>query len=168
MYGFLMTNKQNISEEMSDFEKIECGIYCFFYNKLNKFESDKLFFETEHNIFLLDGVIFNKKALMNMYHKNWKHTFIDLYRSNGLNFIDILRGSFSGIIYDKKAHSIEGFTNHSGEHPIYYCENGGELTVFSNIMLLKEAGWKYNIKPDIDSCIELLSVGGGIARKDTI
>lgn len=159
MYGFALTKKKNLSLIPKEYQIIDFQDYTFVYHPLEKFKDDKLFTEYHSCVCLLDGVIFNKKELKKQSGKNWQDTYFDLYLS-GDKYIDTLRGSFCGVSVNKKENRVEAFTNQSGEHTIYYYIENKDITVFSNILFLKELGWKRRIEPDEKGCSEILGVGG--------
>ena len=75
---------------------------CFVcYNHMvSKFECDKLFVDTEDYLLILDGVIVNKQQLNRA--DTWFDSLIQLYCKKGETFFDELRGTFGGVLYDKK------------------------------------------------------------------
>lgn len=54
-------------------------------NLINKFDDDKLFFETSQFLVVLDGIILNKKDLQGDGY--WKDVFIALYQQYGEQLI---------------------------------------------------------------------------------
>jgi len=101
---------------------------------LPKFLNDKVFFETEKKIFILEGVIFNINELIIEYkQKNWKATLIAMSNKNEDSFFNEFRGSFSGFYYDKITKKSIIFTDHIGDKPIYYYVRKGELIFSSEI-----------------------------------
>ncbi len=159
MFGFVFTKKENIDIDSNNYQRFESGDYVCLYNPLNRFENDKLFFEDEKKIYLLDGVVFNKHKFEMDYNEEWSCAYKSLVESN-VDFMDSLRGSFCGLIVDKESGNVEAFTNHSGEHTVYYTSDETGVSIFSNILFLKECGYKLPIEPDSEGCLELLSVGG--------
>lgn len=96
---------------------------------LHKFERDKLFAENENFIILLDGVILNRIELITQYHRvmddsQWLNTIIQLYRERGDEFFSVLRGSYSGALYDKSADKWIIFCDHVGSKYTYYAKVG--------------------------------------------
>src|SRR5690606_34974394 len=61
---------------------------------LNKFMDDKLFVETNDLIIVIEGVILNKRKLLEIYkHNSWEELVYILYK-NDKNFFKEFRGSF--------------------------------------------------------------------------
>lgn len=94
------------------------------WNVLDKFFNDKLFFENEEYIMVLDGIILNKRDLQNKYHEtNWQNLLIQLVSKDQLFFKE-LRGAFCGAYYDKKSKRWIAFTDQTGNHLLlYFCDN---------------------------------------------
>ena len=65
------------------------------YQTSLKFHKDKVNFENDDFYLLLDGVILNKKQLLeNSHFSNWAEYLLDSYRKNGKHFFKIMKGSF--------------------------------------------------------------------------
>ena len=107
--------------EMIQTEKAIC-----YKHMVPKFENDKVFVNTEDFILVLDGVVLNKKSLDT--EKNWFESIIKLYQLNGERFFESFRGSFGGLLYDKKEEKYIIFSDHVGSKFIYYSLNNGTLT----------------------------------------
>lgn len=86
-----------------------------------KFENDKIIFEDEKYIGLLDGVMLNLKCLLDKYKAENLQTLIKkMYITNGEKFFSEFRGNFSGCFYDKNKDMTLIFTNHFGDKTIFY------------------------------------------------
>lgn len=116
--------------------------YQIYVNVMNKFNKDTIFdFETE-NIQLLDGVILNKKELLETYHQSdWKNVF-ETISSQG-DFPNQLRGCFNGVLYNKEKKSITAFTNQIGDRTVYYYIDNEHLIISSNYNYMLDV-LKYN------------------------
>ena len=127
------------------------------YNPLPKFEKDKLFFEDEKKIVLLDGVIFNINELIST-GDNWQDYASKRIDSNPEAFINDLRGSFCGVFYFKETCKAIVFTNQSGEKSIYYQQSGEDFYISSHVQLFKDV---FECQLDIDdqSAYEMLLTG---------
>ena len=95
---------------------------------INKFMDDKLFFEDESIICIIEGVIFNRKVLAEKY-KSYKFDELikTLYKENGETFFTCFRGSFSGLLFDKNKKQLIIFTDHLGDKAIFYTQVGNQL-----------------------------------------
>lgn len=128
---------------------------------INKFMNDKLFFEKEEIILVLEGVILNKIDLLQKYKYNsWKDLVLALYKNNK-DFFKEFRGSFSGLIYDKKLDECIVFTDHLGTKHLYYYLENQSLFVSSEIsdIYFYFKGKNIDYQLDIDSAYNLLSYG---------
>lgn len=136
--------------------------YCFLYDRGNKFLNDKIVLNTEYYFIILDGVIFNKAELMEQFHeKNWESLVLTLFQKYGMQGIDKLRGSFNGIIIEKKEEKITAFVDQLGERPIFYYNGEDEVIIASNfnkiIDILKREKIQYT--PDKEAIKQLLYFG---------
>ncbi|PKD19465.1 hypothetical protein APR41_16015 [Salegentibacter salinarum] len=126
----------------------------------NKFLNDKVFYEDENCIILIEGVILNKKSLISSQKKKeWAKYIWSLYLERGNDFFKIFRGSFSGLVYDKKTLKWIIFTDHLGTKHIYYDSN---FKIISSVITDIYHYWKKNkLKPklDINAAYMLLSFG---------
>lgn len=163
MFGFVVTNsiKTNV-EKLGNAKKITFNSINFYYNPLPKFEGDKLFFEDDEKVVLLDGVIFNNRVLMDQYSCNdWQECFLKIYAESPENFMDKLRGSFCGVILRKKDETIFAFENQSGEKPIYYTNKRDFFVIAShnNLLLPIVESNGINVEPDVQGFKELTALG---------
>lgn len=100
----------------------------------SKFPEDKLCAENERYILLLDGVILNKRKLMDENScSDWFGYLIQLYESKGDVFFNVLRGSFCGILIDKLSQRTLLFTDHIGSKFLYYSQCG--VTLFCSTLI---------------------------------
>lgn len=128
----------------------------------SKFYKDTCRFEDENYLLLLDGVVLNKSDLLNEKLESWETTLIALYEQKGVDFYKVLRGSFSGFLYDKTQEIWIIFQDHIGSKTIYYSEVVTGVYMFSNQIteLYKQRkilGLKEEL--DINAAYMLLSYG---------
>lgn len=92
---------------------------------IRKFENDKLYSETDDYIVLLDGIILNRKELIELNNnQDWLGIVINLYKKKGDLFFESFRGSFAGAIYDKKNDKWIIFCDQIGSRFVYYSTIG--------------------------------------------
>lgn len=97
-----------------------------------KFQNDKVNFENDDFYILLDGIVLNKRHLLDIDNKsNWTEYLIELYKTQGNQFFKHLKGSYYGFLFDKKANKKIIFTDHISSKPMYFAEYGKRI-VFSN------------------------------------
>ena len=100
---------------------------------LNKFLLDKPFYDDDNYTILVDGVILNRKTIETKYssrgidiQRDKATTFDDAiiaaYTKNGETFFNEFRGSFTGVLYDKRKNVWLIYTDHIGEKQIFYAE----------------------------------------------
>lgn len=128
----------------------------------DKFLQDKIFDTTRAGeIYIIEGCVLNKKQLMLEHGKqSWLETLEDMKSGREDYFVDF-RGSFSGAHYSQKEDEWLFYTNHLGDHQVFYWNDNGKFIVTSDmnwlISSLKSAGIKYTL--DIHSIKSVLTYG---------
>lgn len=142
------------------------GIVCE-SNMVPKFENDKLFFVDHNFVVILDGVVLNKDELMKV-HKcdTWQKTILTLYAKNDA-FFNEFRGSFSGLIFEKKKKRLIVYSDHIGSKFIYYTQTSEGLFVTSMMpeiyKFLKANSLSLDL--DMESAYMLLTYGYMLGNK---
>lgn len=116
MYGFTINSgfsSNHPAERVISYQ----DNYCV-NNMIRKFEEDKVFFEDDDCIIILDGVVLNKKSFQ--YSDDWAATIKELYYKEGETFFKNLRGCFAGALFDKKQTKWIVFTDQLGQKFVYY------------------------------------------------
>lgn len=99
---------------------------------IKKFENDKVFFDSNDFLIILDGVIINKTKIQSTLNTaNWLECILQLYSTRGEQFFDVFRGSFSGVLRDKRLRKTIIFSDHIGTKILYYIQMGESLYVTS-------------------------------------
>lgn len=136
---------------------------CFQVNRftLNKFMNDKLFIEKQDVVLVIEGVVLNKKQLLQKYKEDsWGDLIYKLYKKNN-EFFKEFRGSFSGLVFDREKKESIVFTDHLGTKPLYYYNKNESLFVSSEISdlyeYLKQSNKHYSL--DVKAAYNLLSYG---------
>lgn len=155
------TNKYKyISDTVANRHFSEANYIC--YNKMvNKYDDDKIFFQNEDYLLVLDGVVLNKLDLININGgRDWKDVVINLYRQSDV-FFDVFRGSYSGLLYDKKKNKTIVFSDHIGTKFLYYIKLNDAIFVSSMMAemysFLQQNNIPYSLEQD--SAYLLLSYG---------
>ena len=163
MYGFYISNcpSQRGAAVLGEGKALSFGGIQFMYYPMPKFENDKLFYEDEEKILLLDGVIFNQRELMSGSSKSWQSVVEGLYQQDPETFFTALRGSFCGAVLEKRSGVLRAFTNHSGEKTVYYTVQGDQFVVASHNNILTEILRENHlpVTPDLEACKELVALG---------
>ena len=108
------------------------------HKTLNKFLNDKVFCDDEKYFFLLEGVILNDDELYMRYSVNdeLKSLLPYLYETEGETFWNVLRGSFSGVFYDKKNDILLVYTDHIGSKFVFYASINNTCYFSSDLKIL--------------------------------
>lgn len=163
MFGFVITNSTAYKGDgLTSARSFSYGDTTFFYSPLPKFENDKLFFEDEEKIAILDGVIYNKQELMCGYGcDSWQVCFDRIFAESPELFMNKLRGSFCGAILSKNKGTLMVFENQSGEKPIYYSVQKNFFVVAShnNLLLPLLKAENISTEADVQGCRELTALG---------
>ena len=134
-------------------------------DKKSKFCNDVLFFEYNKKIFLLEGVILNNNELKKEYKlDSWKETFIKIYEEDKVNFLNKLRGSFHGVIYDIENKKLGLFTDQLKSKNVYYILKEKEFIFSTNLQELASLNKEENIL-DEDAAYLLLTFGGTLEER---
>lgn len=148
MFGWNIILKKNKIKD-NNLASYEDEFLKIYYNPHFKFKEDKVFYIDDNYVIGLDGIIFNKKSLMEeAKESHWGKTILKLYQEKE-KFFDMLRGSFNGFIYEKKSKKIITYTNHLGDRPLfYYNQNDFKIITsdFNNMVeILKLNNFKYSL-----------------------
>ncbi|MXV37501.1 hypothetical protein GO491_02240 [Flavobacteriaceae bacterium Ap0902] len=112
-----------------------------------KFESDKIFKETERFIIGLDGVVLNKSQLVKS-DEEWLNFFL-----NNLNRLaeqlNKLRGVFHGFIYDKVQKELILFNDPTGNKNFFIYHKDGHLMFHHSDVKMIKFLKEHNLKPRI-------------------
>jgi len=95
---------------------------------LNKFVEDKPFVETECYAYALEGVVFEPTT-----------DLAALYEQYGETFMGQLRGSFSGVFYDKKKDLLLLFNDHVGDKLLFFYQDDLGVAFASDWRVLARA-----------------------------
>ena len=96
--------------------------YHFQQRTINKFLGDKLFLDTDAYLLIIDGVVLNNRALMEQYQAaSWQECVVAMYEQIGETFYLPWRGSFCGLLYDKRKDTWIIFTNHIGDKQLFWA-----------------------------------------------
>lgn len=148
MPGFFITNTEKVPE-LNNYDNTRCvkgelryEQWTVKWNTLDKFSADKVFFQDEDVILILDGVILNKSEILkNSGDLSWRDAVKKLYFESDTFFNDF-RGAFSGAVYDKNKERWIIFTDHIGnrlvlKYAVGSCVAfGSQLNYFSDWMKL--------------------------------
>lgn len=104
---------------------------------INKFLNDKVFVENDNYIALVEGVVLNSLDLAKEKNVGSLKDYIEIsLKNNVLDFYDNFRGSFCGYFINKKNNNALAFTNHTGDRPLFYYEDGEKYIIASNVKFI--------------------------------
>jgi asparagine synthase (glutamine-hydrolysing) len=124
----------------------------------NKFLNDKVFFENDKYIVITDGVLLNSTFLKEKYQKeSMFELFIEMYERCGETFFEQIRGSYSCVLYNKKADNWLIYTDHLGDKKVYYKNSHQGFFFGSRIYELMKI--LNGDQLDQESCLCMLTLG---------
>lgn len=177
MAGFtaIVCKKDFLPENMSFREKNKYGHESNFITKVitsdklkieqftnQKFLNDKTFQEDVKFIIGMEGVILNLKQLAEFTRKTNVFDIIkELYLIKGEDFINFLKGEFSGFIYSKTDDSWLIFTNPTGSKRLFYFQNDHYFIFASELRDISFLLYELDIpiQLDIQGAYSLLTYG---------
>ncbi|MBR1368267.1 hypothetical protein RJ53_01650 [Methanocalculus chunghsingensis] len=146
---------------------IDCSSYAhglFGRCSLDKFSNDKTFSNKEGKLICVDGITFNLQDLLHKYNAQSYGDLINLMEKKyGWQFVNRLRGNFSGYIHNETENTLLLFTDHIASKPVYYSfdKASGTLLFGSEIAPIiygmKKMGLSVTV--DQDGAYSLLSLG---------
>lgn len=139
----------------------ECENYIVQQLTNSKFLNDKIFEQNDAYFIGMEGVLLNFAELNQGADRSVFDLLASLYEKHGNDFVTMLRGDFSGFIYDKKADSWLIFTNQTGSKRIFVFENGDYLIFASELNRISALMRELNIPRQLhtDAAYSLLTSG---------
>lgn len=121
------------SSFLLEFDKHLNQIHSLDYTTTDKFKDDKIQVDSDELLFILDGVILNKRELMEASQfSDWTDFMLDAYSKNKETFFDQMRGSFWGIVVDKKSGDVLAYSDHIGSKQVFFASNEDSLVISTN------------------------------------
>lgn len=146
MYGFIGRISKNSDEaelycepHMGHSALIEnktvCGSFQIKQLTLDKFKNDKVFYESEDTVIVVEGVIYNFSELEDEYKLKDRGRLLEIMYMNlsVSDFADKLRGMFAMAIYDKKEKKLELVSDHISYKTVWYALVDGSLIFSTDI-----------------------------------
>jgi len=158
MPGFLVCNRQTEISLRDKFPEncISSRLkaprkYTVMSNTLNKFINDKAFFADKEYVYILEGVLLNKKELFKKYRADSIRELIKvMYERLGETFFSEFRGPFSGALFISSKHRWIVFTNQTGDAPVFYLSENGTFAFGSQVNYLLDLCRSLEIKLSFD------------------
>lgn len=175
MYGFYIYSGSQKSKDITRLfdahQLIEFGDFIFGYKSFSKFWDDKLFFENEQYVIGLDGVMLNKKSLINQYAADsFKSLIIKLFEQERTNFPNYLRGVFSGFVFEKENQKLFFFNDQVATKQVFYSKQDSELIIAPNLKFITDIRRALGLKNtlDIQAAYTMLSFGGMLENQTLV
>ena len=154
-YGYIGSTKLDISQNDNrnlERKSVVDSDFCIEVRKIKKFERDKIFYNDSKHFILTEGVIFNLNELKKEYQVDSYISLLkEMYRTYGDTFFKRIRGSFSGVFYDKINDIFLIYTNHIGDKAVFYSRLPcGNVIFGSEFGYIVEIFSKNNISYSLD------------------
>ncbi|MFR1758659.1 MAG: hypothetical protein ACLSX2_03080 [Christensenellaceae bacterium] len=141
MPGFYITNCSAPLSANAAFDSFCCisestqvDGYAIWRNTRNQFLDDKIFYQNDDYMIVMESIVLNKRALMENYRQtSFLDTIITMIDQNPVCFFDQLKGMFSGAVYFKKTMRWVIFTDQLGSKPLFYFVNKGNVIIGSQL-----------------------------------
>lgn len=171
MAGFTILIHKNNSrqsfyeKEKKDFfqaKKIETSEYIIKHSSHFNFNCDSFLQEDESYIIGIEGVILN---LAELEQETSKTSLFDvlkyLFTKQNTDFINLLKGDFSGYIYSKTSREWYIFTNQTGSKRVFYYQNNNFIVLSSELKDISKLinSQSLKVELDINGAYSLLTYG---------
>lgn len=146
MYGFIgaltFEEKDNTSLFTCKYNNVDvisnetsCNGFVIKRVSLNKYANDKVFYEDEDVVIVLEGVIYNFVELQNEFCINDRGNLLKkMYETMSVKaLIEKLNGYFAGVVYDKSERELVLLMDHITYKPIWYMQNDKEIFFSTDI-----------------------------------
>jgi len=134
-------------------------------------EYDNFYLKSSTFDFLFEGVLLNKKELLNEFAlKDFQTLIQELYQQKKAEIIKLFEGEYRGFIYDKVENKLFIFTNITSTQRIFYGKFEDKIFIETNLIRLNEKLKNSGIcaKPDEESIYQLLCFSNLIEDKTPI
>lgn len=140
------TNSFYSQKSFSHFEKLEYADISIYRKTDGRFFNDKVFFQDDNYMIVIDGVLLNLSELKIEYKcDNTYELLTKMYEEYKEKFISKLRGPFSGVFYDKNKDKLICFVNQTGDMAAYIFENNKYFISSSDFRYIIQFLYENNI-----------------------
>ncbi len=132
---------------------------------------DNLYLKTASFDFLFEGVLLNRKKLLNEFAlKDFETLIRELYFHKKENIIKEFEGEFRGFIFDKVQQKLFVFTNATSTQRVFYGEFKGEIFIDTSLIRLSENLKNSGVQPtpNWESVYQMLCFNGLLERSTII
>ncbi len=128
-------------------------------NSFLKKHYDDIYFQTENFDFLLEGVLLNKRHLLQQFALRDFETFIrEIYLVKKEAVFTVFEGEFRGFIYDKIRNKLFVFTNITSTQRVYYLKAKDKILIDTDLKRLATALENLNLEvaPDMEAIYQMM------------
>ena len=132
---------------------------------------DNLYLKTESFDFLFEGVLLNKKKLLNEFAlKDFETLIRELFFHKKENIIKEFEGEFRGFVFDKVQQKLFAFTNATSTQRVFYGKFDNEIFIDTSLIRLNETLKNSGIKtvPRMEAVYQMLCFNGLLERTTII
>ena len=132
---------------------------------------DNIYLKTESFDFLFEGVLLNKKKLLNEFAlKDFETLIRELFFHKKENIIKEFEGEFRGFIFDKVQQKLFAFTNATSTQRVFYEKFDNEIFIDTSLIRLNETLKNSGIKtvPRMEAVYQMLCFNGLLERTTII
>lgn len=127
-----------------------------------KFMNDRVFFDNEDYLVVVEGIVLNNHELTDKYSAaSWVDCITKMYQIEGEAFFNAFRGSFSGAIYDKQKDKWIIYTGHTGEKQVFYTKTPDGYLFGSEMRFMVETLKNNQLPVSIDETGTYMSLTHG-------
>jgi len=131
---------------------------------------DSVFVETPEITIVLEGIVLNKKDLLNNSSLSFQDYVVKGYADKGWRLLQELEGEFRGCIWDKNSQKVLIFTNPTSTQRVFYAKIDHQIFADSDLVRLSKTVKEKNISinPDLISIYQLLAIGNLLENRTPI
>ncbi len=130
---------------------------------LDKFANDKVFYESEDTVIVVEGVIYNFRELEKKYGTSERGRLLEkMYMtSSAQTLANDLNGFYSMLLYDKSSKKLCLITDHISYKPLWYYKSDGVLIFSTDIHWLYKtlSASGIQLQPEYDGIYCLINYG---------
>lgn len=134
---------------------------------VNKFMNDRIFVDTDNYLVVVEGIVLNNHDLMKQYQMDtWKDCVIRMYEIVGDAFFETFRGSFSGVLYDKRQDKWLIYTDHIGEKQVFVSKTPNGYLFASEMRFIVETRKANRLSCTLDETGAYFTITHGFCIED--
>lgn len=154
IYGVWSKENLNVSDLFNMFfsssldniinEEYKYNTFIYGRSTIDRFTNDRVIDETNDLIIVFEGVFFNKED------EKSSDTIQKWYKKYGMDFVEKIKGQFTGFIYDKSIDKLFIFNDHLSTKSIYYFHDKNIFIFASELKVITKLLSEIKIKKELD------------------